>query len=112
MENKPLISLCIPTNGVIYLFAPVLESIYKQQCDENKFEVIVTDNGGQREYVVQEQNGMLVPPGDAKALAEAIARMVDDGALRQRLGQQAKIDFDDHLNYAHFYAQIKTVYEA
>ena len=74
--------------------------------------VILTDNGGQREYVVQEQNGMLVPPGDAKALAEAIARMVDDGALRQRLGQQAKIDFDDHLNYAHFYAQIKTVYEA
>lgn len=73
--------------------------------------VIVTNNGGQREYVVQEQNGLLVPPGDAKALAEAIARMVDDVALRQRLGQQAKADFDDHLNYDHFYAQIKRVYE-
>ena len=73
--------------------------------------VIVTDNGGQREYVVQEQNGLLVPPGDAQALAEAIARMVEDAALRQRLGQQAKADFDDHLNYAHYYAQIKRVYE-
>ena len=72
--------------------------------------VVVTNNGGQREYVVQEQNGLLVPPGDAKALAEAMARLVDDAALRQRLGQQAKADFDDHLNYEHYYAQIKRVY--
>ena len=48
--------------------------------------VVVTNNGGQREYVQQEHNGLLVPPGDAKALAEAIARLVDDAALRQRLG--------------------------
>ena len=73
--------------------------------------VIVTDNGGQREYVVQEQNGLLVPPGDAKALAEAMARLVDDAALRQRLGQQAEADFDDHLNYDYYYEQIKRIYE-
>ena len=72
--------------------------------------VVVTNHGGQREYVVQEQNGLLVPPGDAKALAEAMARLVDDAALRQRLGEQAKTDFDDHLNYEHYYAQIKNVY--
>ncbi len=73
--------------------------------------VVVTNNGGQREYVVQEHNGLLVPPGDAKALAEAIARLVDDAALRQRLGTQAKADFDDHLNYEHYYEQIKKIYE-
>ena len=73
--------------------------------------VVVTNNGGQREYVVQEHNGLLVPPGDAKALAEAIARLVDDAALRQRLGTQAKADFDDHLNYDHYYEQIKKIYE-
>ena len=73
--------------------------------------VIVTNNGGQREYVVQEQNGLLVPPGDAKALAEAMVRLIDDAALRQRLGQQAKADFDDHLNYDHYYEQIKKIYE-
>ena len=72
--------------------------------------VVVTNNGGQREYVVHEQNGLLVPPGDVQALAEAMARLVDDVALRQRLGQQAKADFDDHLNYAHYYEQIKRVY--
>ena len=73
--------------------------------------VVVTNNGGQREYVFQEHNGLLVPPGDAKALAEAITRLVDDAALRQRLGAQAKADFDDHLNYDHYYEQIKKIYE-
>ena len=72
--------------------------------------VVVTNNGGQREYVVHEQNGLLVPPGDVQALAEAMGRLVEDTALRQRLGQQAKADFDDHLNYAHYYEQIKRVY--
>ena len=72
--------------------------------------VIVTNNGGQREYVIEDQNGLLVSPGDAKALAEAIARLVDDATLRQRLGRQAKADFDDHLNYGYYYDRIKTVY--
>ena len=72
--------------------------------------VVVTKNGGQREYVVEGRNGLLVPPGDVKALAEAMGRLIDDSALRLRLGKQAKIDFDDHLNYEHFYAQIKMIY--
>jgi glycosyltransferase involved in cell wall biosynthesis len=73
--------------------------------------VIVTDNGGQREYVIDGQNGLLVPPGDAQALASALNRLTTDAALRQRLGQQAKADFDDHLNYDHYYEQIKKIYE-
>lgn len=73
--------------------------------------VVVTDNGGQREYVVDGCNGLLVPPGDAQALASALSRLAADAALRQRMGQQAKADFDDHLNYEHFYQQIKTIYQ-
>ena len=73
--------------------------------------VIVTDNGGQREYVVDGSNGLLVPPGDAKALADALSRLTADADLRQRLGQQAKADFDDHLNYEHFYKQINSIYQ-
>ena len=74
--------------------------------------IVVTDNGGQREYVAEEQNGLLVAPGNAKALAEAMARLVDDAALRSKLGQQAQADFKDHLNYEHFYSQIRTIYES
>ncbi len=73
--------------------------------------VVVTDNGGQREYVVNERNGLLVAPGNAQQLAEAMGQLIDDASLRQKLGQQAKADFDDHLNYDHFYALIKQIYD-
>lgn len=43
--DKPLISLCIPTNGVVEWMFPVLDSIYSQGVDEKLFEVVVTDNG-------------------------------------------------------------------
>ena len=72
--------------------------------------VIVTDNGGQREYVIDGHNGLLVPPGDAGALAAAMGRLIDDAALRRQLGVQAKADFDDHLNYEHYYQQIREIY--
>lgn len=34
--------------------------------------------------------GLLTPPGDSAALAEALLRLVDDAALRERLGQAAR----------------------
>ena len=74
--------------------------------------VVATDNGGQREYIVHEKNGLLVPPGDVQKLAEAMRCLIEDTDLRQQLGRQAKADFDDHLNYEHYYRQIRTIYES
>jgi glycosyltransferase involved in cell wall biosynthesis len=39
--------------------------------------VIATDHGGARETVIAGETGLLVPPGDAKALADAIADLLD-----------------------------------
>ncbi len=50
MDNKPLVSLCIPTNGVIEWVFPVLQSIYNQDVDNTLFEVIITDNGDNKEF--------------------------------------------------------------
>ena len=48
--SQPLISLCIPTNGVIEWVFPVLDSIYSQSVDNELFEVVVTDNGNNAEF--------------------------------------------------------------
>lgn len=47
--------------------------------------VISTATGGVAEVVSDEVNGLLVPPGDADALAGAIRRYFEDAALRERL---------------------------
>lgn len=60
--------------------------------------VIGTTVSGLPELIEHEVNGLLVPPNDAGALAEAIARLLADPALRRRLGEAARTtverDFD------------------
>lgn len=44
-KNKPLLSLCLPTNGATQWVLPTLDSIYNQGVDLDLFEVVITDNG-------------------------------------------------------------------
>ena len=50
---------------------------------------IATDVGGVREIVAHGENGLLVPPGDPIALADAIRRFLGDEGLRTRLSAAA-----------------------
>jgi len=45
--------------------------------------------GGIPELIDHEINGLLVPPGNEKALAEALERLLQNESLRHRLGQAA-----------------------
>lgn len=96
--------------GLLPSIVPEGCSLAAQEYMSQGRPVVATNNGGQREYIEDGKNGLLVPPGDAKQLASAMARLIDDAMLRQQLGRQAKADFDDHLNYEHFYAQIRKIY--
>jgi glycosyltransferase involved in cell wall biosynthesis len=51
--------------------------------------VVSTSVSGIPELVVDEETGLLVPPRDAEALASALARLLDDAALRARLAAGA-----------------------
>jgi glycosyltransferase involved in cell wall biosynthesis len=48
--------------------------------------VVAARTGGLPEVVRDGETGYLVPPGDARALAERIGALLDDAALRARLG--------------------------
>lgn len=52
--------------------------------------LIVSDVPGCRYFVKDGVEGLLVPPGDARALASALTRLVGDSELRKRLGTAAR----------------------
>lgn len=52
--------------------------------------VVSTPISGIPELVDDERNGLLVPPGDAGAVAAAVARLLADADLRERLGRAGR----------------------
>jgi glycosyltransferase involved in cell wall biosynthesis len=68
--------------------------------------VVATAVGGVPEIVVEGETGLLVAPGDPAALAGALSRLVEDPALRRRLGaagrERVRARFDlDAMRAAH-----------
>jgi glycosyltransferase involved in cell wall biosynthesis len=61
--------------------------------------IVTTDIRGCREAVVDNETGIIVPPGDVDRLASALARLVADPELRQRFGsagrKRAEIEYDE-----------------
>jgi glycosyltransferase involved in cell wall biosynthesis len=51
--------------------------------------MIASRIGGLQDVVLDGETGLLVPPGDRPALRDAIARLLGDAALRERLGAAA-----------------------
>jgi glycosyltransferase involved in cell wall biosynthesis len=52
--------------------------------------VVVSRVGGIPETIEDHDNGLLVPPRDSQALAAALAQVLGDGALRERLARRAR----------------------
>jgi glycosyltransferase involved in cell wall biosynthesis len=78
--------------------------------------VITTTVGALREEVDDGITGFLVPPRDAKALAEATMRLVSNPALRRDMStaaRQAAVQrFNGSQNYAHLLAVCKNCVDA
>ena len=54
----------------------------------------------------------MVPPGDPTALAEALASLIDDAALRSRLGQAGRQRAETVYGFSAHIAAFTAVYEA
>ncbi len=52
--------------------------------------IVTTDMPGCREAVIHDYNGYLVPPRDAQAVADAIARLMNDPQTRRAMGRHGR----------------------
>lgn len=61
--------------------------------------IVATSVGGVPEIIDAGNNGLLVPPNNPAALAEAILRLVADRSLASRLADQARRDAADRFGF-------------
>jgi glycosyltransferase involved in cell wall biosynthesis len=73
--------------------------------------VIVSEVGGLPEVVRHEENGLLVPVGDAGALAQGLASLLADPAWAQALGAQARRDVETHYSLNRLSRDVNAIYE-
>jgi len=60
--------------------------------------VVTTRLEGIEELLAHEESGILVPPGDPKALATSLQRLLADAELRRRLSTQARKVIEDRFD--------------
>jgi glycosyltransferase involved in cell wall biosynthesis len=59
--------------------------------------VVSTTVAGIPELVAQNETGLLVPPNDSRALADALVRLIEDDELRQRFGRAGRARIEEHF---------------
>ena len=74
--------------------------------------VVASGVQGLAEVLVPERTGLLVPPGDAAALAQAVARLIDDDDLRLRLSLDGRADALERFTTERYRADVVAQLEA
>jgi glycosyltransferase involved in cell wall biosynthesis len=72
--------------------------------------VVATNVGGSPDQVVDGATGFLVPPGDPKALADAIEKLLLDPALRQRMSRAARERIQEHFSLKEMTRKIEEIF--
>ncbi|MCH7928981.1 MAG: glycosyltransferase family 4 protein [Proteobacteria bacterium] len=72
--------------------------------------VIASDVGGTSEAVIDGVNGFLVPRNDVKVLANRLQTLIQDPALRQRMGRKGRADFEEKFEFGVMFDRTLEVY--
>ncbi len=73
--------------------------------------VVATAVGGTPEVVIDNETGFLVPPGNPKALAEAIETLLHNPALRHKMGHAGIQRVQQHFTLRQMVERTQTLYE-
>ena len=72
--------------------------------------VVTTSCDGMPEDVTDGDSALLVPPGDERSLAQALARLLEDGSLRRRLAARGRAVYESRFSAEVFAASLDAVY--
>jgi glycosyltransferase involved in cell wall biosynthesis len=72
--------------------------------------VVASKVGAIPEAIMDGDNGLLVAPGDSQALAAALASVLADAALRERLGRRARATVEQHYSLDAVGARLGAIY--
>ena len=73
--------------------------------------VVATDAGGVPEIVVHGETGLLVPPAQPKALAEAVLSLLEDPSRAARLGEAGRRRAETSFSLARHVGAVEALYE-
>ena len=72
--------------------------------------VVTNPAPGTLDHIRDGETGLLVPPGDPAALADAVNRLLDDRGLRDRLADRALAEVAENYTYAaHIRAKLEAI---
>lgn len=74
--------------------------------------VIVSDIAANREWITEGENGVLVPPGDASALTEALLSLAGSPGLRAAYGDAARRSVEVAGSYEHQMRRAELLYRS
>lgn len=72
--------------------------------------VIASDAGGITDIVEHDRTGLLVPPGDAAALSEAIVTLARDPERTARLGRTGRVHVQEHFSWGAVIGRLTSLY--
>ena len=72
---------------------------------------IATRVGGVPEWIMDGENGLLIPPGDPEALSRAILTLAADPLLRKRLGVRARETVRDRADWGRLMVRVEDDYK-
>ena len=73
--------------------------------------VVTTDIPGCREAIAPDQSGLLVPPRDARALADAIKHLIENEDLRREMGRAGRALAEQRFSIEEVIAKHLSTYE-
>ena len=68
--------------------------------------VVSTTVGGQAEFLRDGENALTVAPGNPRALAEALGRLIRDDELRQRIAQEGRRTVETEFTLSRYVGEL------